>query len=113
MNKEEESLKENFPVGCEVKLIDNTGMSAPLGSIGTVKGYIESTYWYLDITWKTSDPKWEQSNGGYSSYHFEVVGQMEKPQIKKSSEWNLVCQRCGAPAYQGMFKVECSKGCKC
>jgi hypothetical protein len=30
----------------------------------------------------------------------------------KSSDWNTVCQRCGAPAYQGLFKVECSKDCK-
>jgi hypothetical protein len=32
--------------------------------------------------------------------------------VSKSSDWNAVCQRCGAPAYQGLFKVECSKGCK-
>jgi len=28
------------------------------------------------------------------------------------SKWNCKCRVCGAKAYQGLMRVECSKGCK-
>ena len=30
----------------------------------------------------------------------------------KSNDYPHVCPRCGAPAYCGLFKVDCSKNCK-
>lgn len=33
------------------------------------------------------------------------------PRIEKT-DWNTVCPCCNAPAYQGLFSIECSKGCK-
>jgi ankyrin repeat protein len=31
---------------------------------------------------------------------------------KSDNEWNAICQKCGAQAYQGFVDFECSKGCE-
>ena len=41
-----------------------------------------------------------------------IIGLKAKEEPKTISEYNSVCINCGAPAYQGLMKTVCSKGCK-
>lgn len=64
-----------FKTGDRVRLIDNKGMSAPVGSLGTVgpRGVHNSGYFktpLVDIIW---DDGIYQCHGGYHLSHFELV----------------------------------------
>jgi hypothetical protein len=68
---------------------------------------------HLELVDKTHYPYCTKSFS-FPYFVIELVNKKkEETPTETKSEWNSVCQRCGAPAYQGLFKVECSKGCKC
>jgi hypothetical protein len=47
---------------------------------------------------------------GFPYFILELVS--EKACTTKSNDFPHICPRCGAPAYCGLQKVDCSKGCK-
>lgn len=62
-------------IGDKVRLIDNTGMNAPIGSIATIT---REPYEYGCFNVKLVDVKWEsnvskQNDGGYQSDKFELL----------------------------------------
>lgn len=44
----------------------------------------------------------------YFSYPYWVLEKVQEVNLK---DYNIKCSRCGAPAYQGLFSIECSKNC--
>jgi hypothetical protein len=51
---------------------------------------------------------------GKMDYEFPyfVLELVDAKPTTKSKDFPHVCPRCGAPAYCGLIKVDCSKGCK-
>lgn len=65
---------------------------------------------------------WVFAGKNYTYDNFKTFPNLEKRikqfrlcstvQEEDISRWNCKCKSCGAPAYQGLMRIECSKGCK-
>jgi len=46
-------------------------------------------------------------------YEDELLDSLkESNSSTNNSEYNTICSKCGAPAYQGLLSFQCSKGCR-
>ncbi len=85
-----EEAKEKFPIGARVKWVIDGDL-------------------FFHVEW--DDNSTFDANDGWFPERLELVNQKADNQ-KIDSKWNGTCSRCGAPAYLGLFNIECSRGCK-
>jgi hypothetical protein len=105
-----EEAKEKFPIGARVKWVCEQYPHIKIGETGTVIKYSEiDGDWFFHVEW--DDNSTFDANDGWFPERLELINQKTDNQ-KIDFKWNGTCSRCGAPAYLGLFNIECSKGCK-